>query len=166
MTIPFIFQQMGLIFNSSPPSSWICTQVIFLMWVMLRPTLVVFVYWALSGFDNGEMGLLILSAHGAMTEHSSLAHMGWPISSQLMQEVVVWGWRSTGSPAQLLWCPTWTALGSGVACLRPIHMLSAQMVQRWRNIRTHSAHPLSLSTKQLSRKKKKGIYFHSSCRTT
>lgn len=137
---------MYVIFESC---SWTGTQMYPLL---LRPALFVFVYWTLSAFDNGEMGLLILSAHGAMTAHSSLALMVRPISSQLMQEVmVVWGLRSTGSSVQLLWCPMRTALGSGVGCLKPIHMLSAQMVQRWRNIHTHSAHPLSPSTEQLSK---------------
>lgn len=102
---------MCLVFNSS---SWMCTWVLCesSSWthtqmypLLLRSALFVFVYWVLSGLDNGEMGLLILSAHGAMTARSSFALMGRPISDQLMQEVVVWGWRSTGlQEAQSSFC--------------------------------------------------------------
>lgn len=93
---------MCLVFNSSPPSSWMvhewylscesCSRThTHLNSLLLRSALFVFVYWVLSGLDNGEMGLLILSAHGAMMAHSSLALKGRPISSQLMQDVVLWG---------------------------------------------------------------------------
>lgn len=132
MTIPFIFQQISCVLflillpecvpECCESSAWTHVQMHLFL---LRLALFVFAYWILSGTDNGEMGLLILSAHGAMTAHSSFALMGQPISNQLMQEVVVWGWRSTGSSVQLLWRPTRTESGSGVACLRPIHMLSA-----------------------------------------
>lgn len=157
MTTVFIFQHRCVSFltlhfpkhvHDWYPSCESCSWAYTHWYLLLRSDLFGFVYWGLSGLDNGEMGLLILSAHGATTVHSSLVLMGWPISSQLMQEVVGWGF--TGSSVQLLWCLLRTGLGSGVDCLRPIHMLSAQKVQRWRNIHTHSAHPLNNSNKQLS----------------